>query len=71
MSKKKKEEMYKPWRTGDVKTAIGVIGKRDGNGVVKRIGVAARNVGSEITRDIVLAGVTDERVPVTRRLCAT
>lgn len=61
--------MYKPWRAGDVKTAIGVIGKRDG--VVKRIGVAARYVGSEIIRDIVLVGVTDERVPYTRRLCAT
>lgn len=61
--------MYKPWRAGDVRTAIGVIGNRDG--VVRRIGVAARYVGTEITRDIVLVGVTDVRVPVTIRLCAT
>lgn len=43
---------------------------------MKRTGVAARNVGTETIRDIVLAGVTDERtiderVPVTSRLCAT
>lgn len=61
--------MYKPLRAGDVKTATGVIGTRDG--AVNRIGVVARYVGSEIIRDIVLVGVTDVRVPVTRRLCAT
>lgn len=48
---------------------MGVIGKRDG--VEKRIGVVARNDGSDTTRVIVRVGVTDNRVPVTSRLCAT